>query len=356
MSAIEEGEFKDTVINYLHAVDSSLETLSEGLEGKIPGLPSWVLGTREIILGVTEDSEGVVVRITPAEHLGEDLVTIETTRSAEEVSKIIAPMSFQGRLPNRDPNENNFLLFGDMSVVEMGNPLAVPVFDQRCLVGWGRRRGFFESFNIDKAKQKAIDLWNSAVKGVKGPSVIQEAMKVFEKFQAIAKRKAFLERRIHRFMNEYSGLLLPNHKKCLFEQALYLGDEKRKSDFILEREQGLPPMLIELESPVHDILTKRGDLTAPANHARQQISEWVSFIEGDPLRNASGENSFLTGPKERLVIIGRGLEHRQRLIQTKFDGVTFWTYSILIEEARNRWNTHIASQYKLLGLDPVSPF
>ena len=47
----------------------ALETLSEGLEGKIPGLPSWVLGTREIILGVTGDSEGVVVRITPAEHL-----------------------------------------------------------------------------------------------------------------------------------------------------------------------------------------------------------------------------------------------------------------------------------------------
>ena len=228
--------------------------------------------------------------------------------------------------------------------------LAVPVFDQRCLtVGVGEGVSL-KSLNIDTAKQKAIELWNSAVEGVKGQSFIQETMKVFEKFQTIAKRKAFLERRIHRFMNEYSGLLLPSHKKCLSEQALYLGDEKRKSDFILEREQGLPPMLIELESPVHEILTKRGDLTAPANHARQRISEWVSFIEGDPLRNASGENSFLTGPKERLVIIGRGLEHRQRLIQTKFDGITFWTYSILIEEARNRWNNHIASQYKLLGL------
>ena len=348
---------KETILSYLTAVDSSLEILSERSEGNIPGLPSWVLEAREIIIGVTEDSEGIVLKVTPAEDMDQDTVTIKTIRNAADMNEIMAPMIFQGGLPNREANENSFILFADMSVVEADNPLAVPVLDNRFLMGWGRKKGFFETFNVDKAKKEAIELWNSALEGIKkGSSFIQETRGVFNKLQAITKRKAFLERRIHRFINEYPNLLLPSHKRCLFEHILYFGDEKRKADFILEREQGLPPILIELESPVHKVLTKNNDLTAPANHARQQISEWVSFIERDPMRNASGEYNFLTGPKERLVVIGRGLEHKERLIETKFDGVTFWTYSMLLEEAKSRWNNNISSQYKLLGLNPVNPF
>ncbi len=57
-----------------------------------------------------------------------------------------------------------------------------------------------------------------------------------------------------------------------------------------------------------------------------------------------------------MVVIGKGFADRERLIDIKFDGVTFWTYSILLEEAKTRWNNHIASQYKLLGLKEVKPF
>ena len=98
------------------------------------------------------------------------------------------------------------------------------------------------------------------------------------------------------------------------------------------------------------------DLTAQANHARGQISEWVLFIDSDAVKNASGELNFLTGPKERLVIIGRGTEHKERLIDTKFDGVTFWTYDMFIEEVRNRLNNQYASQCQLVGLEIRKPF
>lgn len=224
---------KDTILSYLHAIDTSLEILSKGQEGKISGLPSWVLQTRQIILGITEDFEGFVVKITPDENLDEDAVTIKKIRNRDDVNEIVAPVNFNGPLPNKDPNENSCMLFGDMSVIEVNNPLAIPALDQRCLMGWGRRKGFLEAFNTTKAKQEAIDQWNSAIQKVKGNSFIQEVRKVFEKCQAIAKRKAFLERRIHRFINEHHGILLPNHKKFLVEQPLYYGDKKRKADFIL---------------------------------------------------------------------------------------------------------------------------
>lgn len=119
----------------------------------------------------------------------------------------------------------------------------------------------------------------------------------------------------------------------------------RKADFILEREQGLPSIFIELESPVHSVFTKKGDLTAQSNHARQQVSEWVKYVENEPQTNAKDEYSFLTGPKERMVVIGRGIENKDRLIDTKYDGVTFWTYSIMLEEAKSRMNKRLGSIY-----------
>ncbi len=348
--------FEQTILEYLQAIDSSLETLSERSEGKIPGLPSWVLETREITIGITEDSEGIVIKVAPNENLEKDETTTHIVKNNEDIGEVISPMNYGGPLPNKGA-DNSFILFADMSVVEANNPLAVPVLDNRFLFGWGRRSGFFNTFNTDKAKKEAVDLWNSAKERTKkGASFIQEVRNVFSKFRAIIKRKAFLERRIHRFINEYPRLLLPSHKRCLFEKRLYLGEDVRKVDFILEREQGLPSILIELESPVHKVFTKKCDLTKQTNHARQQISEWISFIERDPARNASGDYSFLLGPKERLVIIGRGLENRARLIDTKFDGITIWTYSMLLEEAKNRWNNHIAAQYKLLGLEEIKPF
>jgi hypothetical protein len=348
--------YEEAIVQYLFNIDSSLDMLSSHGEGKVSGLPSWVLQKRTIDIGVTEDNEGIVIKITPDDNLEEDRIVLRTIRTTNDVNEIIAPMNFGGRLPNQAP-DNSFTLIADMSVVETNNPLAVPVLDNRFMIGWGRSSGFFQRFDIVKAKEEAISIWNSVKEDLgKNKNYVQETRKVFEKFQAIIKRKAFLERRIHRFVNEHQHIFLPSHKRCLFEHKLYLCEEIRKADFILEREQGLPAIFVELESPVHNVFTKKYDLTAEANHAGQQISEWIQFVENAPKRNASGEYNFMTGPKERMVIIGRGVEDKDRLINTKYGGITFWTYSIMLEEAKNRVNNLIASQYKLLGLEEIRPF
>lgn len=349
-------DYKSCVIEYLQTVDNSLDVLSQHNEGKLQNLPSWVLQKRTIEIGVTTDGEGIVLKINPDDNLEEDVFVQKEIRTAEEASDIISPMSLQGRLPNAEP-ENSFVLFADLSIVEANSPLAVPAIDNRFMLGWGRSSAFFNHFTPEKAKEEAIQLWNSVSNNLKSKqNYVQKVRGILEKLQAIIKRKAFLERRIHRFINEHRAIFLPSHKKCLYEHRLYLREDMRKADFILEREQGLPAIFIELESPVHKVLTKSNDLTAQSNHARQQISEWVKFVEQNPQQNATNENSFMTGPKERMVIIGRGLENQDRLIDTKYDGVTFWTYTMMLEEARERLNNSIASQYNLLELEALRPF
>ena len=348
--------YREIITRYLSIVDESLEELSARNEGKISNLPSWVLQKRKIDIGITKDNEGVVIKIKPDDSLDQDIVNLVEINTRDDINKIIFPIDFGGRLPNKDP-ENSFILFSDISLVEADNPLAVPALQDNSMLGWGRKSGFVNSFKKNKAKEGAINLWNSVLNDLDSKvSFVQEVRGILDKFQAIIRRKAFVERRVHRFINEHKSIFLPEHKTCLYEHKLFLRDEMRVADFILEREQGLPSVFIELESPVHKVFTKKGDLTAESNHARQQVSDWVKYVENEPQKNASGEYSFLTGPKERLVIIGRGLENKDKLIDTKYDGVTFWTYSLMLEEARNRMNERLSSQYKLLGLDEVRPF
>jgi len=347
---------KETITRYLSIVDESIDNLSNHNEGKLPNLPSWVLQKRQIDIGVTKDDEGVVIKITPDDSFEHDVINLMQVDSIDDVSKITSPMTFGGRLPNKEPDKS-FTVFADISIVQANNPIAVPVLDNKFMLGWGRTSGYVDTFDESKAKEEALNLWNAAIDGLKTKSsYVQEVRNIFDKLHAIIKRKSYVERRVHRYINEHKSIFLPEHKSCLYEHKLYLKGEMRKADFIIEREQGLPSIFIELESPVHKVFTKKGDLTAQSNHARQQVSEWVKYVENEPQTNASGEHTFLTGPKERMVIIGRGLDARDRLIDTKYDGVTFWTYSLMLEEARNRMNERLLSQYKLLGLDAVKPF
>jgi hypothetical protein len=66
--------------------------------------------------------------------------------------------------------------------------------------------------------------------------------------------------------------------------------------------------------------------------------------------------AFLTGEKQGLVIIGRGLGDREQLLETKFGETVVWTYDLLLDEARGRWNANVQEQYRLLGLPPERPF
>lgn len=349
-----QSDLGQIVSQYFAELDESIDRLSHMREGKLVGLPSWVHRTRRIVVGVTQKGQGVAVKVTPADELEEDDVAVVTFRNNVDLAEFPPPpLRITGSL---DGMGIGWISVGDMSLVS-DNQLAVPISEHRFMCGWGGIDGFNSTFSVEKAKEDAIALWNSATTlGRPSQNYVQEVRAILERFQSIIKRKAFLERRVHRFISEYKHILLPSHKAYYEEHNFVRGDEVRRADVILEREQGLLPLLIELESPVHRVLRKNGDLTAEATHAIQQIAEWVAFIQADTAKNAAGHFSFLRGSPEKLVIMGRGLEYKEALLNKRFIETTIWTYDILLEEAKQRLNSSYAAQCQMLSLPSVRPF
>ena len=131
---------------------------------------------------------------------------------------------------------------------------------------------------------------------------------------------------------------------------MYLNGEKRVADFILERETGFPSLLIELENPSQPVFKKNNELTHQTNHAVAQINEWAQYIDQNSANLENGKG-FLSGPKDRLVIIGRGLDNMEEMKNSRYSGTTVWTYDLLIEEAKSKWNQVLIEQCKEVGID-----
>jgi hypothetical protein len=345
----------DLIATYFRVLDAAIEKLSNGQEGFVSGLPGWLLSQREIRVCVTPDGEGAALRVAPNESLESDQIEWIENASPEVVAATIVPWSFGQDI--RTLGKSPLVIFGGLLLVQADNPIAPPSLEDNGIIGFGQLEGLVSSFSEEKAKEEAVNFWNAALLGDKAPgNFVHKTNQVFRKFAAIIKRKAFLERRIHRYVNEHARLLLPSHTKCYYEHKIHLGTKERRIDFVLEREVGMPAVLIELESPVHKIFKKNGEPTGETNHAKNQIAEWVSYIDMDAAANARGDFSFLSGPKQQLVVIGRGLENRERLINSKFSDTTLWTYDLMLEQARERWNTELENQYRLVGLPQVRPF
>jgi hypothetical protein len=82
----------------------------------------------------------------------------------------------------------------------------------------------------------------------------------------------------------------------------------------------------------------------------------VKFIDRNPQENAAGPFDFLVGPKHRLVIIGRGLEQRERLLDTRHSDTSVWTYHLLIDQAKRRWATKLNDARQVIGLPRLPLF
>ena len=115
-------------------------------------------------------------------------------------------------------------------------------------------------------------------------------------------------------------------------------------------------MLIELENPKTKMFKSNGEWSYAANHAKYQIAEWVKFIDQNP-GNSNGEMNFLTGPnKERLVVMGHGLNFLDRMKDSKFSDTIMWTYDLMISEAKENWKQIIIDQCKLVNVNPPELF
>lgn len=350
------ASLETSVREYFEILDSALETLSNKAEGRIANLPSWCLTARRIVCAFTPDRAGVVVRITPSKEDLTDSIEARTLGSDRELVEFLAPLRPDFGLEQLSRSDF-FTQLGDIKIEESGKPLKAAVMFAPGVSAFGSTRRAIEAYTEAAARRAAIDLWNIASTGLgPGASFVEKARGVFDKLHAISRRKAFLERRIHRFINEYRLLILPAFKTCYFEHDLFLLQEKRTADFILARETGMSALLIELESPVHRVLTKTGEWTSQVNHAKAQIADWVRFIQEAPDQNARGEMAFLAGPVQRMVILGRGLEYAEQLRNSRYTDTIIWTYDLLVAEARERWNAILEQQCTLLSLPVERPF
>lgn len=343
-------EIKNIVADYLATLDSSFEKLAHSNEGQLCKCSDWILATRKI--HVLKSRHGLCIRIEKTDDYNVDNYVMDES-TAEGIADLCRPINLQ--LHSSTLNQP-FSSISNLTITKDDNPLLPPIYSMNFFLGFGSFDTFKEYFNLDKCKLDAIDQWNSKSGDTSGKSFILKTKRVFETFAKIIKRKSFVERKIHRYIYAHKDLLLPDHKRCLYEHPLYLNGEKRVADFILERSQGLAPLLIELESPNKKILRKNNEFTYEANHARGQLDEWIEYISKNAPQNASGELAFLTGNKERLIVMGTGLDQSRTLIEKKFSETVFWTYSMMLNDARERANARIMAQFRALEMTHPEPF
>lgn len=339
------------VRQHYRELDASTDLLSHMREGLVASLPSWVLSHRRITVGISAQHRICVYKVVPAPDLQEDAVAVSSVITDAELGEITAPYAIQSIL--QTTAEGLALEMGDMSFGS-DDTYTMPKEFFCGIRGYCFLDAVDERFSLDNARRQAQNLWGNAVNGFPpGSSFLANAQQVFSKFRCLVRLKNYRERKVHRYINEHRGLLLPSFANCYFEHELRSGTEVQRADFILKRESLFPALLIELESPAARLLKKNGELTAEANHAREQIARWVRLIGQNP-QNSEGEMDFLRGDKQRLIVMGRGSE--SELSDSRYTDTTVWTYDVFLVEAKRNWNRIMAEQCRLLKIDSPPSF
>ena len=290
-----------------------------------------------------------MIKITPDASVEEDSYARFVLSSQAEIEKFSPiPPGVSMTIPG-GTMISNLQLYKDNP---KGKLYETPVGEFNGLLIFGNEEQLKDLLSEEKAKRGALDLWNKKVNGLDldAGSFFEQLVMTFLKFQYMIKRKSFLERRIHRYLHKHADKLLPSHEKVYFEYELRLNNETRVADFILKMEDLQPALLIELENPTKVLIKKNGEMTADGMHARNQIMDWVRFVEGNP-DNTKREMNFLQGNKRRLVIMGNSNGNIEALKNSSiYSDTVFWTYDVLLEEAKKRWNKILEEQCKLLAI------
>lgn len=337
------------LIKYFNELDDGFKKISHLKEHGISNLPQYVFNKKIIELYKLGDLDYLFIKAYADKNLKENFAKQAIISSEDELLKHTYPMVFDFEFNN--PKYNYTVLSTYANIREVDNINALPVLEY-CIFGIIPSDQFFDLFSKEKAKERVIKEWNDFNKIIDtNYSFVYNLKKIFDKLELMLNDHDFTERKLHRYIKEHARYILPAHKNCYFEHALYLSGEKRVADFILEREEGLPPMLIELENAFQPVFKKNQESTQYTNHAKEQISEWVQYIEENS-ENAKNEMQFLTGTKEKLTIIGRGLNNDVK--KQKYNNSMIWTYDILIKEAKDRWNKIIEDQCKTIGLKNIN--
>lgn len=349
-------DIEGTIRTYLLALDNHLTALSHMKEGRLTHLPTWTMSHRRVSIIIGKASGIIQLRITPVRDLDKDVFqTIELEPGIEEYK--FEDGWFVG-IPNRFPMRGsggiqlmNFAMY-EGTPEEQDKYNARPAAFDPSLYTSTSVSSLAKDFSVEKAEGEALNLWGVVETGGSfsaDRSFVDQLEGIFDKYLCLIKNKSFKERKIHRFINEHRAFFLPDHKECYFEHPLFLKGEKQVADFILQRDEGMPALLIELETPANDLFKKNGEPTAEANHAKNQIARWVQYIDQNQ-DNIEGAMDFLAGPKQRLVVMGRGMEWIEEMIESRNSDTLMWTYHMLHKQAKERWNRKIAEACKLMGI------
>jgi antiviral defense system Shedu protein SduA len=337
-------EVRDKAASYFRALDAAADRASRHKEHLTSQLPSWVLAHRRITVAYIKGFDGFTVRAVPDDSLAQDVFDTLIALNEAEFRDATKPFPL-----NIQRGVKGAVWFGDPRVEDQNEPLLPPVFAPRGVVGFiSDDAAVDEALNEEKAAQSIADYWAQLEFGFeKGASAYLQMDLVFKRFSALISRRAWKERRIHRYINQHR-VLLPPHKRCFYEHDIMANGETRRADFILEREAAFPALLIELESPLNPLFRADGELTREANHAREQIREWVEMIDDEPA-NRSGDMAFLRGPKQRLIVQGEGLRFADKMHASGNSDTITWSYDMLLREARERVHLEFVQIYMLTG-------
>lgn len=225
-----------SVLEYFKALDDAIERLSKGREGALSNLPAYALKKRRIKLGVSADGSVAAIKFEPDPFLTNDDIQQVTLTSVADVNAVIARFRTEAKSMASLAN-SNFFLAGSVIEYSSSNPLVPPAHEDPSMIGCGSGQQASMAFRPEGAKLDAIAMWNYALLGKKSSgNFLHETKGIFNTFASIIRRRAFVERRIHRYLRDHAVLLLPAHVRFFFEHELRLGDEVRRVDVILQRE------------------------------------------------------------------------------------------------------------------------
>ena len=338
-------EIANIISDHYKELDKTIEPLSHLKEDKIAELPDYVFSKKQLIVLKLNDTNNYFVKGYLNSQINKNQAFVKQVDSAE-LAKYTAPYEFDISRPEQLP-------FGNMQaqiIIKQGEQTNEVPVETIFILGFFKGQDIPIVFSKEQAKLNAIDIWNNTCNNLTTEhSFVYNLKKIFDKLSGILHIDAFTERKIHRYINSNKVFLLPSFQNCYFEHPLYLDDNKKVADFILERELGLAPILIELESPIHDAFKQNSEPRAVTHHAGEQIKDWVMYIARNS-KNCEGAMNFLAGQQERLVIIGKGLEYLEEMKKSKYGENKIWTYDLLILEAKKRWNQVIIEQCNKIGI------
>lgn len=136
-------------------------------------------------------------------------------------------------------------------------------------------------------------------------SVVEKLKKLSAEYQTLLDQNPD-EAALQSFLKLHPVLLCFDHLKCIAQPML--GSEY-KMDFLLTRysSDGEESLMVEIESPRHDLFTKSGDATAPLNHAYKQVRDWRAWLTNNSVyAKSSLKLDSLNSHSRAIIVIGRG--------------------------------------------------